>query len=203
MLDRLFDCDRASLISEVIVSMIREFRLDLSRFHNDSTTVTFHGSYNAATGGRRGGKPTPAIVHGFNKDHRPDLKQLLFILTVSADGAVPIAYRSADGNAVDDVTHIETWDCLVALVGSASFTYVADSKLCSAEAMGHIAKQGGRFVTIIPHGRKEDTWFSDFAQSHVPAWEEAHRRRGAHFGDPDEVPGAPSSRLSCLLWATG
>jgi hypothetical protein len=37
MLDRLFDCDRASLITKVIVSMIREFRLDLSRFHNDST----------------------------------------------------------------------------------------------------------------------------------------------------------------------
>jgi hypothetical protein len=39
MLDRLFDCDRASLITEVVVSMIREFRLDLSRFHNDSTTA--------------------------------------------------------------------------------------------------------------------------------------------------------------------
>lgn len=187
MLDRLFDCDRASLLTEVVVSMIREFDLDLSRFHNDSTTVTFHGAYPSATGAARGGKSTPAIVHGFNKDHRPDLKQLLFILTVSADGAVPIAYRSADGNTVDDVTHIETWDSLVALVGSPNFVYVADSKLCSAEAMGHIAARHGRFVTIIPHGRREDTWFREFAQHHVPAWHEAHRHAGARLGEPDEV----------------
>src|SRR5664280_427149 len=154
---------------------------------NDSTTVTFHGAYRAATGAQRGGQSTPAIVHGFNKDHRPDLKQLLYILTVSADGAVPIAYRTADGNTTDDVTHIETWDSLVELVGSPGFTYVADSKLCSAEAMNHIAKNHGRFVTVIPHGRKDDTWFRDFAQSHVPAWEEAYRRKGSREGDPDEV----------------
>jgi len=76
---------------------------------------------------------------------------------------------------------------LVELVGSPGFTYVADAKLCSAEAMNHIAKHHGRFVTVIPHGRKEDTWFRDFAQSHVPAWEEAYRRKGPSEGDPDEV----------------
>lgn len=94
-----------------------------------------------------------------NKDFRPDLKQLLWILTVSADGAVPIAYRVADGNTVDDLSHVPTWDELRALVGTPSFLYVADSKLCSQAAMGHIAEHGGRFVTVIPHGRREDTWF--------------------------------------------
>jgi hypothetical protein len=34
-----------------------------------------------------------AITFGHNKDHRPDLKQLLFILTVSEDGGVPLHYR--------------------------------------------------------------------------------------------------------------
>ncbi|MCL4445286.1 MAG: hypothetical protein M1134_00190 [Actinobacteria bacterium] len=73
------------------------------------------------------------------------------------------------------------------LCAAAHNTYVADSKLCSAEAMGHIARLGGRFVTIIPHGRKEDTWFREFAQSHVPTWEEAYRKEGARLGDPDQV----------------
>lgn len=63
---------------------------------------------------------------------------MLFILTISADGAVPIAYRSADGNTSDDTTHVATWDSLRALVGSPGFIYVADAKLCSAEAMGQI-----------------------------------------------------------------
>jgi transposase len=186
-LDRLFDADRASLLTELVVAMVREFNLDVSRLHNDSTTVTFHGDYASATGTERGGQATPAITYGHNKDHRPDLKQLLYILTISADGAVPIAYRSADGNTSDDTTHVATWDSLRALVGTSAFTYVADSKLCSAEAMGHIARAGGTFITIVPHRRREDTWFRDYAQSHAPQWQEAFRRGGARQGDPDEV----------------
>jgi transposase len=38
------------------------------------------------------------ITYGFSKDHRPDLKQLLFILTTSADGGVPVQFRCANGN---------------------------------------------------------------------------------------------------------
>jgi transposase len=72
-LDRLFDADRASLLTELVVAMVREFNLDVSRLHNDSTTVTFHGDYASATGTERGGQVTPAITYGHNKDHRPDL----------------------------------------------------------------------------------------------------------------------------------
>ena len=64
---------------------------------------------------------------------------MLLILTVCADGAVPIAYRVADGNTPDDLTHVPTWDELRALVGRPDFLYVADAKLCSHDAMGHIA----------------------------------------------------------------
>ncbi len=124
MLDRLFDADRATLVTEVVLGVVREFGIELSQLHNDSTTVTFSGRYAGATGRARGGQATPAITHGHNKDHRPDLKQLLWVLTVSADGAVPIAYRTEDGNTADDVTHIPTWDELRALVGRPDFLYV-------------------------------------------------------------------------------
>ena len=152
-LDRLFDADRASLITKTVLAVIRNFAVETTQLHNDSTTVTVTGAYPDADGRDRGGKATPAIRHGHNKDFRPDLKQLLFILTISADGAVPIAYRVADGNTPDDLTHIPTWDELRALVGHERFLYVADSKLCSKQAMGHIANHGGRFVTVVPHGQ--------------------------------------------------
>jgi hypothetical protein len=118
-LDRLFDTDRASLITETVLSVIRDFRVEVSRLHNDSTTVTLTGEYAQADGRIRGGRATPAIVQGHNKDHRPDLKQLPWILTVSADGAVPVAYRVVDGNTPDDLTHIPTWDELHCLVTAA------------------------------------------------------------------------------------
>ena len=145
------------------------------------------GVYADATGAPRGGKPTPVITFGHSKDHRPDLKQLVFILTVAADGAVPIAYRLADGNTTDDPTHVPTWDGLVALLGRSDFLYVADSKLCSREAMGHIAAGGGRFITVLPRSRGEDHWFRDWAQTHRPQWTEAERRPGPRHGEPDQV----------------
>lgn len=187
MLDRLFDADRASFITETVLGVVREFEVQIAQLHNDSTTITLTGSDYPGGGEERGGQAVAKPAHGHNKDFRPDLRQLLFVLTVSADGAVPIAYRVLDGNTADDLTHIPTWDELRALVGNPDFLYVADSKLCSKEAMGHIASNKGRFVTVIPHGRKEDTWFRDWAQTHAPPWQEADRRRGARIGDPDEV----------------
>ena len=186
-LDRLFDCDRASLITGCVLAVVRELGVELAQLHNDSTTVTVSGSYAGADGRARGGKATAAIRRGHNKDFRPDLKQLLFILTATADGAVPIACRVADGNTPDDVTHVPTWNELRALVGHADFLYVADSKLCSKEAMGHIASHGGRFVTVVPRGRREDAWFRDWAQSQAPNWQEALRRGGARLDDPERI----------------
>ena len=53
--------------------------------------------------------------------------------------------------------------------------------------MSHIHTHGGRFVTIVPHGRREDTWFRDWAQTHAPAWTEARREPGDRQGDPDRI----------------
>jgi len=73
------------------------------------------------------------------------------------------------------------------MVGTPRFLYVADSKLYSKQAMGHIERHGGRFVTVMPHGRRADTWFRNWAQTHAPAWEEARRCPGPRRADPDKV----------------
>ncbi len=73
MLDRLFDADRATVITEAVLGAVREFDIGLAQLQNDSTTVTFSGGYHTATGTVRGGKATAVITHGNNKDHRPDL----------------------------------------------------------------------------------------------------------------------------------
>ena len=186
-LDALFDADRASLLTELTLGAIGEFAVDCSQLHNDSTSIALHGAYAAANGRERGGKPTPAATFGHSKDHRPDLKQLVLILTVSADGAVPLAHRLADGNTTDDTTHIDTWEGLRALAGRSDFLYVADSKLCTREQMAHIDRGGGRFVTVLPRTRKEDGLLREWAATQAPDWIEAHRRPGKRKRDPDEV----------------
>lgn len=186
-LEALFDADRASLLTELVLGVVREFDVATTELHNDSTSISVAGVYRDATGAERGGKPTPVITFGHSKDHRPDLKQLVWILTVAADGAVPITYRLADGNTSDDPTHVPTWEELVNLLGRTDFLYVADSKLASTTAMGHIDGRGGRFVTVLPRTRKEDTWFRDWAQTHTPDWVEAFRTPGPRAGEPDQV----------------
>ncbi|MCP4911889.1 MAG: IS1634 family transposase, partial [Oligoflexia bacterium] len=73
----------------------------------------------------------------------------------SADGAVPIHYKTYEGSRTDDTTHIETWNMLYKIIGNPSFLYVADSKVCTKKQLSHIVGHGGRVVTIIPETWKE------------------------------------------------
>ena len=152
-----------ALVLDIVRHQIREFGLRLEELHNDSTSISFFGKYpDAAVEDQRRGRPTAAITWGFSKDHRPDLKQLLYILTVTEDGGVPVYFTSASGNTTDDRTHADTWDLLCQLVGRSDFLYVADCKLASVANLDHLARRGGRFVTVLPGTRRED---ADFRRS--------------------------------------
>jgi len=170
-LDRLFDADRAALLTDVVVAAVREFDVALEELHNDSTTVSFCGQYRKAGGRAIRGRRAPAIAYGYSKDHRPDLKQLLFILTTTDDGGVPLQFRCEDGNTNDAPTHQQTWDFLRKATGRTDFLYVADSKLCTRPAMDHIHYQGGRLITVLPRTRLEDREFREWIQSNTPDWQ--------------------------------
>jgi transposase len=185
-LDRLFEADRSAMLTELVVGMVRDFEIELEQFHNDSTTLTLHGEYLEADGHTERGNPTLVVIFGHSKDHRPDLKQLLWILTVSEDGAVPVHFKVADGNTQDSTTHIETWEVLRLLVGDPNFLYVADSKVCSRENLSHIHEAGGKFITVLPQSRKEDRLFKQWLLYHTPAWEEI-----ARFPHPRRKDGPP------------
>ena len=96
-LDRLFDADRAALLTEVVLAVAQKFAVRFAELHNDSTSVSFCGQYRGANGHPIRGRTAPAITYGHSKAHRPDLKQLLFILTTEAEGGVPVQFRVARG----------------------------------------------------------------------------------------------------------
>jgi transposase len=177
-LDRLFQNDCGSLALTVATHAITEFGVGLDQLHNDSTTITFTGAYKDATQEeKRKDQPRLAITWGYNKDHRPDLKQLLFFLTISKDGGVPVYFQAKSGNTADDQTHRATWDLLCTLAQRRDFLYVADCKLATAENMAHVHQHGGRFVTLIPRTRSEDGAFrAALAQGQVQ-WRQIHEKR--------------------------
>jgi transposase len=169
-LDRLFDTDRAGLLTAVVLAVAQQFGVKFEELHNDSTSIRFCGQYRHQPETVRGRRP-PRIVFGYSKDHRPDLKQLLFILTTAGDGGVPVQFRIADGNTNDSITHLQTWNTLKAVAGRTDFLYVADSKLCSHGNLDTIHRAGGRFVTVLPRSRQEDRQFRKWVQTNTPPWQ--------------------------------
>ena len=154
-LDQLYEADRTSLLTRLVVSAIQAFDIRSERIHNDSTSVKACGCIPGST--RTGFQ----LRRGHSKDHRPDLKQLVYSLSVSDDGAVPIHHHIYPGNRNDDTTHIETWNALCQIHGGPIFLYVADCKLCTQEQLSHIVGHDGKAITILPHNLVEVRRFHD------------------------------------------
>ena len=176
VLNKLFLVDRASLMTELVVFFVKEFNITLVRLSNDATTIKAFGRYPGRT------KTGLELKKGKSKDHRPDLKQLVFSLSIAADGAVPIHYKCYPGNVTDDKTHIETWNSLLKITGYPDFLYVADSKLCTDEQLSYIVDNGGRVVTIIPETWKEVGSFKEKLRQSKKTKDIIWRRRkpGSH-----------------------
>jgi transposase len=183
-LDQLFKSDISSMVLALATHVVKEFQVNLDELHNDSTTITFHGAYaNAAQEKKRAGQTRMAITWGYNKDHRPDLKQLLYILTVARDGSVPIYFQVQSGNVADDTTHRATWDLLCRLTGRRDFLYVADCKLATVATMAYIHQHQGRFLTVLPRTRAEDRVFRELLSQGQVQWRPLYDKPDRDDGD--------------------
>jgi len=167
-LERLFDADRNSIMTELAIKAIQIYNLEISRFHNDSTSITFMGEYQNVD------HEAVMLKHGFNKDHRPDCKQIVFGLNITADGHVPLSFQLFDGNKTDDTTHIPNWDGLRDLLEKEDFIYIADSKLCVVESLIYIDANGGKFITLVPKNRTDVKAFYKKLITETVQWTEAY-----------------------------
>jgi transposase len=176
-LDRFYMVDRASLMTRIVVEVTKVFNLDMTRLHNDSTSVKAFGDYPKPS---RSGL---AIHKGLSKDHRPDLKQLVYSLTISSDGAVPIHHKVYSGNRNDETTHIETWTTLSEICQRPDFLYVADCKLCTDKQLSHITDLGGRVITVVPECWKESKSFKEILRDSMKAKTEIFRKSNEYDED--------------------
>lgn len=170
-LEALFRSDVETLITEAVVRAVEEFDIDMRQMHNDATTVSFEGQFPDATGESRFGRETHKITHGYHKkDGRDDMKQLLFILTTTADGFVPVWVNIDNGNAAEVNTHIRTWNALVKINGSPRFLYIGDSKLCAENNLLYIHQRKGLFLTVLPATWSEHKDFHERLRTQIIPW---------------------------------
>jgi transposase len=170
-LDRLFAADRATLQTRIVLAVMNGFDLTMERIHNDTTSVMVRGAYDAQN------PKAVQLKRGHSKERRPDLKQLVYSLCVTNDGAVPVHFKAYDGNQTDDGIHLETWNRLRTLLQHPGFIYVADCKLCTEKNLRTIDGERGFFVTVVPKNRSEVAAFTEAVIAGDVRWEEILRKR--------------------------
>ena len=162
-LERFYDGRHKDVFFHLALRAIKTFDLQCTQIHQDTTTITFSGQY-------AGWHAAEVLTHGHNKDHRPDLKQLVLGLSVTADGSVPLVHKIYSGNQTDDRLHPENHQRLRQLLGRADFIYVADCKLATEENLRRLDGFGGRFVSVMPRTRKEDAAFRQQLRQNQIQW---------------------------------
>ena len=96
VLDVLWNANPQHVFSSVASAAIKIHSLDTDKIHSDTTSISFEGTYDDAPDDEN----APRVVRGFSKDHRPDLKQLVFGVGTTSDG-IPIIAEIANGNESD------------------------------------------------------------------------------------------------------
>jgi len=152
VLDRMAQVGTGKLLTAIAVRTVRLFDLDLSHVHHDTTSMTLYGDYDLYQDADHG--HSFEITYGFNKDHRPDLKQIVHSL-LCVDHGIPIRSKLENGNKSDKTVNedlLRRISGVMNKLGARNFVYVADSALVTPknlELMSH-EENGCRFVTKLP-----------------------------------------------------
>jgi len=162
-LEKFYNGRHKDFFFQLALRAIKIFRLDCSSIHQDTTSITFSGKYDNWTA-------MELATYGHNKDHRPDLKQLVLGVTITRDGAVPLCHKVYSGNQSDDTLHVSNFLRVRKLLQMNDFIYVADSKLATLSNLNTIQSYGGRFISVMPRTWAEDDEFRKRVEDGKISW---------------------------------
>lgn len=179
-LDALWTAGLDRLYGAVVSQAIHRYGLELARLHTDTTSLKVYGAYE-----READEEGPLVTFGYSRDHRPDLKQLLFGLTVTAEG-VPVWGHVTDGNRSDSTEQrFHITQLRQHLPDLSEPLLVADSKFFAGETMALAAEHRCRFVTLVPQtaGLRQALVEAPEPRELPLLWERPGRRQGdtAHY----------------------
>lgn len=151
VLDEIFNYGCSNLFYEISAACCIKENIDLSFNSLDTTTLSLYGEYDSLCD-----EQAIKIKHGYSKDYRDDLKQVVHELLVSQDGGVPLFMQSWDGNASDSTIFKERCSELIKLFekSEAPRYLIADSKLYNEKNSENLSKLN--YITRIPRANKEE-----------------------------------------------
>lgn len=126
-LERINDAKPDGLFSSLCLSLYSKFDIVFKRLHSDTTTISFYGEYEEP---EEFEDDTLKIVNGYNKDHRPESKQVVVGKIVNEHG-IAVASSTMDGNTSDVEWNQKALELVKKTFGEKlnEMIYIADSKL--------------------------------------------------------------------------
>ena len=130
------------VVEERLFAHRRDLLTRLDLVFMDTTSLYFEGA-----GGQTLGQ------HGYSKDHRPDLRQMILAVLIDGDGR-PVCSEIRPGNTADVTTLIPVIDRLRRRFDIARVCVVADRGMISAEAMAEL--EARRLLYILGVRERSD-----------------------------------------------
>ena len=165
-LDDIYEYGSSDLFAEIGFAVALEHKLLGNNLHMDTTSISVDGEYKVD-------ELDPDVVnitHGYSKDMRPDLKQIVLSLAVSGASNLPIYMEALDGNSSDKTSFHETIKKInkfkEQLNIDHNFKWVADSALYTADKL---LQSKYLWLTRVPENIKES---SALVSSTDVAWQE-------------------------------
>ncbi len=146
-LDDIAEYGSSKLFAEVAFEIAIENNLLGVTNHIDTTSLLVHGAYAVEDEPQ-----TIEVTHGFSKDHRPDLKQVVLSLVVNGPSSIPLWMDPLDGNSSDKVSFHETIKNVEEFRSQINlndhFKWIADSALYTKERL--LKTNDYLWVTRVP-----------------------------------------------------
>jgi transposase len=146
-LDKLAAAGPRKVFSALCARAVAHEGVARTALHWDSTTRSFYGEYATAPPAE-----VPRITHGYSKDRRPDLKQVVLSLLTDREG-FPLWGAVHDGNASDKKLHTQVLGEIATAFAPRELrrsTYVADSAFVTAGNLEAAARAGLNFLSRLP-----------------------------------------------------
>jgi transposase len=149
-LDAIYVYGCSKFFSDIAFKIAYEKKLFGKFSRVDTTSLSVHGDYEEQD------EEAISITHGYSKQHRFDLKQVVLSLTVNGPSDLPIWIEGLSGNSSDKksikATAQKIEEFKKQLKEAPSFIYVADSALYSKELL---KSPKLRWITRVPESISE------------------------------------------------
>ena len=147
-LDRIGEAGGSGIYAGLSLRAIARDGLSLEQLHSDTTSKLVFGEYRSEADSEE----EVLITRGHSKDHRPDLKQVMFGISTTRDG-VPVFGEVLPGNTSDKTWHQNLLQAIkpyLHLPKGKNVVYVGDSALITQDNLDTAAERNITLVGRLP-----------------------------------------------------